>query len=163
MRLRWAKSISTFFRSFIEILYCLVLAISRATWRASSLHRSWRFEPAHSAFSSARQLTRKFGSIKQRFPTLIMSNQYYMLAIKSVRLSPRIRVQVASFTPRTCGCNNPRRRIELVADGIVDGQKPLHRSWRFEPAHSAFSSARRLTRKFGSIIQSPRLFTSLKC
>ena len=36
MRLRWAKSISTFFRSFIEISYCLVLAMSRATWRASS-------------------------------------------------------------------------------------------------------------------------------
>jgi hypothetical protein len=36
MRLRWAKSISTFFRSRIEMTYCLVLAISRATWRASS-------------------------------------------------------------------------------------------------------------------------------
>ena len=36
MRLRWAKSISTFFRSHIEIAYCLVLAISRATCRASS-------------------------------------------------------------------------------------------------------------------------------
>ena len=36
MRLRWAKSISTFFRSFIEISYCSVLAMSRATWRASS-------------------------------------------------------------------------------------------------------------------------------
>ena len=36
MRLRWAKSISTFFRSRIEILYCFVLAMSRATWRASS-------------------------------------------------------------------------------------------------------------------------------
>ncbi len=36
MRLRWAKSISTFFRSFIEISYWRVLAISRATWRASS-------------------------------------------------------------------------------------------------------------------------------
>ncbi len=33
--LRWAKSISTFFRSFIEITYCSVSAISRATWRAS--------------------------------------------------------------------------------------------------------------------------------
>jgi hypothetical protein len=36
MRLRWAKSISTFFRSFIEITYCSVFAMSRATWRASS-------------------------------------------------------------------------------------------------------------------------------
>ena len=36
MRLRWAKSISTFFRSRIEMTYCLVLAMSRATWRASS-------------------------------------------------------------------------------------------------------------------------------
>jgi hypothetical protein len=26
MRLRWAKSISTFFRSLIEMAYCLVLA-----------------------------------------------------------------------------------------------------------------------------------------
>ncbi len=36
MRLRWAKSISTFLRSRIEMAYCLVLAMSRATWRASS-------------------------------------------------------------------------------------------------------------------------------
>ena len=36
MRLRWAKSISIFFRSRIEIAYCLVFAISRATCRASS-------------------------------------------------------------------------------------------------------------------------------
>ena len=36
MRLRCAKSISTFFRSFIETSYCSVLAMSRATWRASS-------------------------------------------------------------------------------------------------------------------------------
>lgn len=36
MRLRWAKSISTFFLSRMETTYCLVLAISRATWRASS-------------------------------------------------------------------------------------------------------------------------------
>ncbi|EPX83957.1 RecD-like DNA helicase YrrC [Salipiger mucosus DSM 16094] len=36
IRLRWAKSISTFFLSFIEITYCSVLAISRATSRASS-------------------------------------------------------------------------------------------------------------------------------
>ena len=36
MRLRWAKSISTFFRNLIEIGYYLVLAISRAIWRASS-------------------------------------------------------------------------------------------------------------------------------
>src|SRR6056297_534350 len=36
MRLRCANSISTFFRSFIEISYWRVLAISRATWRASS-------------------------------------------------------------------------------------------------------------------------------
>ncbi len=34
--------------------------------------------------------------------------------------------------------------IEMIVDGIVDGQKTLHRSRRFEPAHSAFSSARRL-------------------
>jgi len=34
-RLRCAKSISTFFRSFIEISYCLLLARSRATFRAS--------------------------------------------------------------------------------------------------------------------------------
>jgi len=32
--------------------------------------------------------------------------------------------------------------IEMIVDGIVDGQKTLHRSGRFEPAHSAFSSAR---------------------
>ena len=31
MRLRWAKSISTFFLSRIEMTYCLVLAMSRAT------------------------------------------------------------------------------------------------------------------------------------
>ena len=31
IRLRWANSISTFFLSFIEISYCLVLAMSRAT------------------------------------------------------------------------------------------------------------------------------------
>ena len=36
MRLRWANSISTFFRSLHEIAYCLILAMSRATWRASS-------------------------------------------------------------------------------------------------------------------------------
>lgn len=36
MRLRCANSISTFFLSFIETAYCSVLAISRATWRASS-------------------------------------------------------------------------------------------------------------------------------
>ena len=36
MRLRWANNISTFFRSLIEMSYCLVLAMSRATWRASS-------------------------------------------------------------------------------------------------------------------------------
>ena len=36
MRLRCAKSISTFFLSRIEIAYCLVFAISRATCRASS-------------------------------------------------------------------------------------------------------------------------------
>ncbi len=35
-RLRWAKSLSTFFPSFIEMSYWRVLAISRATWRASS-------------------------------------------------------------------------------------------------------------------------------
>ena len=34
--------------------------------------------------------------------------------------------------------------IEMIVDGVVDGQKTLHRSRRFEPAHSAFSSARRL-------------------
>jgi hypothetical protein len=34
--LRCAKSILTFFRSFIEMTYCSVLAMSRATWRASS-------------------------------------------------------------------------------------------------------------------------------
>ena len=34
--------------------------------------------------------------------------------------------------------------IEMIVDGIVDGQKTLHRSGRFKPAHSAFSSARRL-------------------
>ncbi len=33
MRLRWAKSISTYFRSRIETAYCAVLAMSRATWR----------------------------------------------------------------------------------------------------------------------------------
>ena len=37
MRLRWAKSISTFFLSFIEMSYWRVLAMSRATWRASSV------------------------------------------------------------------------------------------------------------------------------
>ena len=36
IRLRWAKSISTFFLSFIEMTYCSVLAMSRATCRASS-------------------------------------------------------------------------------------------------------------------------------
>ena len=36
MRLRWAKSISTFFLSFIEMSYWRVLAMSRVTWRASS-------------------------------------------------------------------------------------------------------------------------------
>src|SRR6056297_3320320 len=36
MRLRWANSISTFLRSFIEMSYWRVLAMSRATWRASS-------------------------------------------------------------------------------------------------------------------------------
>lgn len=35
MRLRWAKSVSTFFVSFIEVSYWRVLAISQATWRAS--------------------------------------------------------------------------------------------------------------------------------
>jgi hypothetical protein len=34
--------------------------------------------------------------------------------------------------------------IEMVVDGIVDGQKTLHRSGQLEPAHSAFSSVRRL-------------------
>ncbi len=34
-RLRWAKSLSTFFPSFIEMSYWRVLAISRATWRAT--------------------------------------------------------------------------------------------------------------------------------
>jgi hypothetical protein len=34
-------------------------------------------------------------------------------------------------------------QIEMVVDGIVDGQKTLHRSRRLEPAHTAFSSARR--------------------
>ena len=34
--------------------------------------------------------------------------------------------------------------IEMVVDGIVDGQKTLHRSGQLEPAHTAFSSARRL-------------------
>ena len=40
MRLRWAKRISTFFRSLIEIAYWRVLAMSRATCRASSCS-SW--------------------------------------------------------------------------------------------------------------------------
>jgi len=34
--------------------------------------------------------------------------------------------------------------IEMIVDGIVDGQKTLHRPGRVKPAHSAFSSARRL-------------------
>lgn len=36
IRFKCAKSISTFFRKRIEIAYCLVFAMSRATWRASS-------------------------------------------------------------------------------------------------------------------------------
>jgi hypothetical protein len=36
MLLRWANRFSTFFLSFIEISYCLILMMSRATWRASS-------------------------------------------------------------------------------------------------------------------------------
>ena len=36
MRLRWANSISTFFRNFIEMSYCFVLAMSRAICLASS-------------------------------------------------------------------------------------------------------------------------------
>lgn len=36
MRFRWANSISTFFRSFIEISYWRVWAMSRTIWRASS-------------------------------------------------------------------------------------------------------------------------------
>ena len=41
MRLRWAKSISTFFLSFIEMSYWRVLAMSRATWRASKGKGHW--------------------------------------------------------------------------------------------------------------------------
>jgi len=44
--------------------------------------------------------------------------------------------------------------IEMIVDGIVDGQKTLHRSGRLEPAHGAFSSARRLMWYFVSIVQS---------
>ena len=40
MRSRWANSFSTFFQSLIEMSYCLVMAISRATWRASSYLRN---------------------------------------------------------------------------------------------------------------------------
>lgn len=50
--------------------------------------------------------------------------------------------------------NQMALQIELVVDGIVGGQKPLHRARRLEPAHSAFSSARRLMRNFGPIVQS---------
>ncbi|MFT5316024.1 MAG: hypothetical protein ACI9UK_001863 [Candidatus Krumholzibacteriia bacterium] len=33
-------------------------------------------------------------------------------------------------------------QIEVIVDGIVDGQKPLHRAGRFEPSQSRLSSAR---------------------
>ncbi|SNS59647.1 hypothetical protein SAMN04488078_102212 [Antarctobacter heliothermus] len=52
MRLRCAKSLSTFFRNFIEITYWSVSVVSRATCRASSCS-SRVMDPA-SAFGQLR-------------------------------------------------------------------------------------------------------------
>jgi len=45
-------------------------------------------------------------------------------------------------------------QIEVIVDGIVNRQKPLHRTGRFEPSHLVLSSSRWLMPNFSPIVQS---------
>jgi len=43
-------------------------------------------------------------------------------------------------------------QVEMVVDGVVDGQKLLHRAGRLEPSHSSFSLTCWLVGNFRPIV-----------
>lgn len=71
------------------------------------------------------------------------------------RLDPSLGSHNLSLYSECCGVgltessarDQMTSHIELDVDDVVDRQKPLHRSGRFEPFHPAFSSVRWLARR----------------